>query len=194
MDDRALIERMQKDDAAAIDAFYERYYPVFLRVAVRMTGDFHAGQDVAHDAVLKVIASVDAYVPAMAAPRTWFMTVLGNTARDWLRRVRVRWATPLGGDDGDGHALDVPDRDPTPPERAEAAEKIAAVQAALTMLDGEGRALIVLRDYEGLSAPEMAAVLGITPALVGSRLFRARGRLRTLLETNWPDLFASRGR
>jgi RNA polymerase sigma-70 factor, ECF subfamily len=190
--DRALIARMQRGEPDAIESFYNGYYSQFLCVALRLTNDFAAAQDAAHDAVLRVIERVGTYDPDRGSPRAWFMQVLTNILRDRARRAKVRRAASLSTDDPGGAAPpDPPAREPSAEDRAEAAEKIGAVQAALMMLTADQRTLIVLRDYEGLSAPEAAAALGTTTEKVGSRLFRARAKLRELLEAHWSDLFGT---
>lgn len=196
---------MKRGDANAVECIYNRYFPIFLRVAIRLTGDFHHGQDVAHDAILKVINRIGTYKPAARrTPRAWFMAVLNNTFLDWARRMKLR--RPEGFARDDGGVFEPPADEPSPHDRVEAEEKIAAVQAAMMMLDAEQRQLIMLRVYEELSLEEVreAMALAISLALepqaddpssaytysqVGGGLYRARQRLGELLVEKWPDLF-----
>ncbi|MDE2142910.1 MAG: sigma-70 family RNA polymerase sigma factor, partial [Elusimicrobia bacterium] len=62
------------------------------------------------------------------------------------------------------------------------AEKAAAVQKALMTLDGDDRALVVLRELEERSYAEIGSMLGLPQGTVKSRLFRARAKLKGLLK------------
>ena len=79
--------------------------------------------------------------------------------------------------------------DGAPEDKLIARERAEAMRAALERLTPAERAVILLRDYSGLSAPEAAIELEISVEKVGSRLFRARRRLGALLQSDWPGLF-----
>lgn len=191
-DDEALIVRVAAGDSAAVAAFYDRWFPQFARLATRLTGDRDAGEDIAQDAVVRVIVGARLFKSGKSA-RSWLLAIVHNLTHDWWRKKKVRETGSLddASDDGGTRAAEVPGREPTAAERAEAREREAAVAAALDKLTPEERAVIILRDYEGLSAPEAAKALGITAEKVGSRLFRARRRLGGQLQTDWPGLFPS---
>lgn len=191
-DDEALIARVAAGDSVAIAAFYDRWFPQFARLATRLTGDHYAGEDIAQDAAVRVIVGAKLFKSGKSA-RSWLLAIVYNLARDWWRKKNVRDAASLDDttDDGGPRAAEVPGREPTAAERAEAREREAIIAAALDKLTPAERDVIVLRDYEGLSAPAAAAALGITAEKVGSRLFRARKRLGGQLQTDCPGLFPS---
>jgi RNA polymerase sigma-70 factor (ECF subfamily) len=193
LDDETLIARVAANDPVAIATFYERWFPQFTRLATRLTGDATAGEDLAMDAVVRVIVGAHLYKKGRAA-RSWLLAIVYNLSRDWWRKKNVREAASLDepvGEEGGTRAAEVPGREPTAAERAEARERADAVNASLKKLTPSEREVLVLRDYEGLSAPEAAEVLQISVEKVGSRLFRARKRLGALLQTDWPGLFPS---
>jgi RNA polymerase sigma-70 factor (ECF subfamily) len=64
---------------------------------------------------------------------------------------------------------------------AETADLVARSQAALAALPEDARAVVVLRDLEGLSTREVAELLGVTETVVKVRLHRAHARLRTMV-------------
>lgn len=191
-----LVEGLRCRVPAAIECFYNEYYQTFLRVMIRLTGDFPTAQDLAHDAVLRVIDRAETYKSGPGrTPRVWFMTVLRSTFLDSCRRRKVRRTDSLtgGSDDGD---FELPATQPTVQELAELGERVGAVQAALLLLDAEQRLLITLRVYEELSLPEVVEVMRAetegqvtTYGQVSGRLHQAKLRLRELLEKHWPDLF-----
>jgi RNA polymerase sigma-70 factor (ECF subfamily) len=188
--DEVLLVRIAKADSAAISAFYDRWFPQFARLARRLTGSEHAGEDLAQEAVVRIIMGAGKYQPGRAA-RSWVLSVLYHLVQDWARRAKVRKAASLSepGESDDAPGIEVEGREPTAEERAFAREREAAVQGALMKLSAEDREVILLRDYEGLSGLETAEVIGISVEKVGSRLFRARGRLGALLTAEWPGLF-----
>ena len=76
---------------------------------------------------------------------------------------------------------DLADAAPGPEERAERSELLARAEAAVAALPESARAIVVLRDVEGMSTAEVAAATGLTETVVKVRLFRARERLRAAL-------------
>jgi RNA polymerase sigma-70 factor (ECF subfamily) len=69
-------------------------------------------------------------------------------------------------------------RDEQPPEIAERHERQQVVLDALSRLDGEHRAVLIMRDVEGFDYQQMADVLSLPLGTLKSRLFRARLALR----------------
>jgi RNA polymerase sigma factor (sigma-70 family) len=114
--------------------------------------------------------------------RAWLFTIVRNT---WYSRVSrkptVAERTRLndGQDQRPDTALD-------PEERLLQQHTVALVRAALEQLPADFREVIVLREIEGLSYKEMAAVVGVPIGTVMSRLARARERLQTILNLNAP--------
>jgi RNA polymerase sigma-70 factor (ECF subfamily) len=190
MEDEELIARIAAGDSVAMTELHLRWFPQFAKLATRLTGDCHAGEDIAQEVMVRVIMKASSYERGRKA-KTWLTTIVYHLSRDWLRRRGVRLAVSLSGtaeDDGE-RAIEVPGREPTAEELALAREREDAVRTALTQLTEPEREVILLRDYRGLSAPETAELLGISIETVGGRLFRARRHLGALLQTGWPGLF-----
>ena len=109
--------------------------------------------------------------------RAWLLTIVRNT---WYSRVshRAKLSTgrPLNEaeDEWPDHALD-------PEERLVQQHTVSLVRRALEQLPVDFREVIVLREIEGLSYKEIAAVAGVPIGTVMSRLARARERLQTAL-------------
>ncbi len=109
-----------------------------------------------------------------ASTRTWVLRIAHNTAIDALRRRRDRSVAPedLPEDiDPRGDALD-------PAARAAGRSDLATLRDALAQLDQLSRSIVVLREIEGLSYTDIADTLGISTALVKTRLLRARRALQ----------------
>jgi len=114
--------------------------------------------------------------------RAWLFTIVRNT---WYSRVsrlaKMTAGAPLtdGQDQWPDNALD-------PEERLLQQHTVALVREALEQLPVDFREVIVLREIEGLSYKEIAAVAGVPIGTVMSRLARARERLQTILKLNAP--------
>jgi RNA polymerase sigma-70 factor (ECF subfamily) len=75
----------------------------------------------------------------------------------------------------------VPSESTSPLEAAETADLLARSEVALAALPEDARAVVVLRDIEGLSTKEVADLLGVSENVVKVRLHRAHARLRAAL-------------
>jgi RNA polymerase sigma-70 factor (ECF subfamily) len=109
-----------------------------------------------------------------ASTRTWVLRIAHNTAIDALRRRRDRSYAPEDLPEDAGVMPDVHD----PAARAAGRSDLATLRDALAELDQLSRSIVVLREIEGLSYVEIADTLGITTALVKTRLLRARRALQ----------------
>ena len=89
----------------------------------------------------------------------------------------------VSASDGDEEIRDVKADEPPLDADLEKAERASSVQKALLELDGDDRAIVVLREIEEKSYEEIGEMLGLAQGTVKSRLFRARAKLKTLLKT-----------
>lgn len=127
--------------------------------------------DLVQDLFEKTIRSPQA-IPADANERAWLSRVLHNLFIDRLRRKNARREEPI-------------DADPVAATTDERAwwESITAedIRAQLARIPSEQRVTFELFAFEGRSYDEIAAQLGIAKATVGTRILRARVKLRQLL-------------
>lgn len=174
-DDRSLIDRVARGDHFAFEVLVRRHGPAVRRFARALTDDASA-DDVTQDAMLDAFRGASGY-RGESSVRSWLFTLARNRAfhhRSAARR-RALSDTPLielGVAAGFGQ---------NPERLAEAVERHDAVVAALSRLAPEEREVLVLRDIEGLTGDEAAAVLGVELTAMKSRLHRARLRLMTAL-------------
>lgn len=129
------------------------------RAALAILGDPQEAEDAVQDAFVKYLEKAPA---DLENPAAWLMRVLVNGCKS---RLRLTWR----------QVAELPDALPAPsPEEREELEE-------LWSLPPEERAAIHLFYYEGYSTEEIAAMTGVAPGTVRSRLSRARERLRKLL-------------
>ena len=156
-------------------------------LALRLTGNRADAEDLAQDALLRAVRALPGFRGDSQAS-TWAYRITVNA---WKNRVRAEkrrkfWRTVtlglVAGDDGEDEIRGITADDPPLDADMMKAERAAAVQQALLTLDGDDRAIVILREIEDKSYEEIGAVLGLPQGTVKSRLFRARAKLKTLLE------------
>ncbi len=151
------------------------------RVALRLTGEAAAAEDLVQDTVLKAFRAWDSFRQGTNA-RGWLLTILRNTfINDYRRRRRAPAQVDLEVAEQHARLDDHPGHDPEGEFfRALVDDRILA---AIDGLPEEFREVVVLSDVEGLGYAQIAETLGIPVGTVKSRLSRGRRLLQgTLLE------------
>jgi RNA polymerase sigma-70 factor (ECF subfamily) len=165
------ITRAQNGDKTAYGQIVQRYRRLVVSVAYHQGLDLAEAEDAAQETFVKAWLALPRFRESAGSLRGWLCRIAINAARDVHRRERPVQQL-------DERALD---SDSDPAERVEALAQRLIVRRALAQLPVASRAALVLREYEGLSYAEIAAVLGVPLGTVMSRLNYARGRLRELL-------------
>jgi RNA polymerase sigma-70 factor, ECF subfamily len=183
--DPALVRACQKGEAGALDALIRATYADVYALSRRMLADPDEAADATQEVFVRVMRSVIGF-RGDSAFGTWLHRVTVNVCLTALRkRSKARAAGMVAGGTpfalpGDDDAMLVAS-DASPSEAAETADLLARSEAALARLPEDARAVVVLRDIEGLSTKEVADLLGVTETVVKVRLHRAHARLRTLV-------------
>ena len=133
-------------------------------------------EDVVQDACVRAIRFFSSLRDD--SPRAWLFTIVRNT---WYSRVSRRAHVVAGAALSD-EQHQWPDDALDPEERLLQQHTVAVVRAALEQLPVDFREAIVLREIEGLSYKQIAAVVGVPIGTVMSRLARARERLQAILK------------
>lgn len=152
------------------------------RVALRLTGEPSAADDLVQDTMLRALRAWASFRPGSNA-RAWLVTILRN---QFINGWRSEKRAPAGVDmDAIPEPADPKDPDPEGRFFTELVDE--EVLRAVDELPHEFREVLVLSDMEGLPYADIAASLEIPVGTVKSRLFRARrilqGRLRTYAES-----------
>jgi RNA polymerase sigma-70 factor (ECF subfamily) len=182
-DEAALVARLQAGEEAAFEQVVRLYGPKMLAVARRFLPKEADAEDALQDAFLSVYRSVGSFQGGSRLS-TWLHRVTVNAA---LMRIRARSRRPdMTADDsgmdaprapgkGDGWAL-------TAAEALQRVEVREGVRAGLARLPEEVRAVVLLRDIQGLDLREIGSLLDIGLSTVKARLHRGRLALRTYLD------------
>ncbi len=169
--DHELIAQARQGDRQAYGDLVCRYRDGVVNLVYRMCGDPQLAEEAAQEAFIRVWQHLDSYKPQYPF-RNWVSRIAVNAALDALRR------TPATVNVED-IPLEAPDEDPE--AQTETRQRAALVQKAVLALPTASRAVLVLREYEGLSYHEIAEALSIPLGTVMSRLNYARGQLRQTL-------------
>lgn len=173
--EQELVERARGRDVAAFAELVRDHQQIAFRTAVLICGDRHEAEDAAQEAFLKAYRALPRF-RAGAPLRPWLLTIVANEARNRRRSAgrRARLALTAAAE---ARPVAAP-ADPQPETAALAAERRAALLAALDRLAERDRAVIACRCLLDLSEAETAAALGVRRGTVKSRLSRALARLR----------------
>jgi len=193
-----LVERLQAGDATALEGVMERYSARLYRLAFGITRSPRDAEEVLQDVFLTVFRKIGS-VEQRAKLGTWLYRITTNVALNKRRGLAATVEVAL--DDllptylADGHRAGdrsflLTDWSETPEEEFLAGEGRAALDRALAMLPDGYRAVLVLRDVDGLSNEEAADALGESVSSVKSRLHRARMTLREIITRSLAPKYA----
>lgn len=187
LSDRQLVDRARSGDEVAFSELVTRHYRRALRVSFGLLKDRHDAEDVVQDAFARVHRRLSEF-EGSSAFYTWLYRIVVNLSIDALRRRRRERRVDIEDETARealraGNAL-WPQYDSTrPAHEAERRELGRQLAQALGGLPEIHRAVILLRELEGLSYEEIARTLRIKKGTVMSRLFHARRGLQKLLQT-----------
>ena len=170
-DEQTWITRAQHGDRQAFGELVRWHREGVVNVVYRMSGDANLAEDAAQEAFLRAWQNLGRYNPRFAF-RSWVYRIALNAAIDALRRERPA---------ADLAAEPRASGDPGPEAWLEHKQQAEQVRQAVLGLSPASRAVLVLREYEGLSYAEIADALEIPLGTVMSRLNYARGQLRRAL-------------
>ena len=183
--DDDLVERARARDEAAIRAIVQRYNRRLYRIARSILRDDDEAEDVLQVTYLKAFTHLSDF-RGEASLGTWLCRIAMNEALGRLRRRRPTMESTTMEDERDGaEIIRFPAAGPEfDPERVTAQREIRRLlEDAIDRLPDEFRVVLIARAVEDLTVEDTAALLGLKPETVKTRLHRARHRLRETLET-----------
>ena len=161
MDERELWKRISNGDPEAFDEFYRECAPRLLSFLRHLLGEHQAAEDVMQSAFSELWRRPGRFDPERGSLRAWLFGVARKQAMEWWRKRR-------------------PEDELTDKPAPCYFETSSIVADAFNQLPAEQRALLWLREVEGQSYAELAAILDIPLGTVRSRLFAAREALRAI--------------
>lgn len=178
--------------AAQFDEIVEEYFQKIYNVVYRYLGDADEASDVTQEVFLRAYQSF-AHFRGESQVYTWLYRIALNLCHNRVKQLRRRYRVeqesldaPLNLAD-DQIQREVADWTHSPTRLAEGSELNRLLQQSIRRLSPEHRAVIVLRDIQGLSYAEIAEITDSSVEAVKSRLFRARTQLKTMLQPYLED-------
>ena len=173
--DQKLVERVQAGDKRAFDLLVGKYQHKIVGLVSRYVYDHHEAMDIAQEAFIKAYKALPRF-RGDSAFYTWLYRIAINTAKNHLVS---RGRRPPDGDVDvvDAEYFDGRDvlRELENPENSLFRDELqATVKRALDQLPEDLRAALTLREFEGMSYEDIAAVMDCPVGTVRSRIFRAR--------------------
>ena len=177
--DDELLAAARAGDAAALEALLNEHQERLYRFSLKMCGSPSDAQDVLQETLIALTRSIHTF-RGDASVSTWLYAVARSFC---IKRRRKSKFAPAQTESLDQRVANVtPDPGLAPDEALAARQMQTALNTALAALPDEHREVVLLRDGEGLTAAEVANVLGVSTDAVKSRLHRARLALRDSLK------------
>lgn len=150
LEDRILVSRLRRGSAKALCRIYEKYRDGLLRLAVSLSNDTAAAEDIVHDVFASFIQESRQFQLA-GSLRGYLATCVANRARNANRAARVRKTVPLD------NASDAASESWRPDQWVVCSEELKQIAEALALLPHEHREAITLHLQGGMKFREIAA-------------------------------------
>jgi RNA polymerase sigma-70 factor, ECF subfamily len=169
-----LVSEAQNGDRNAFSELVRIHAQGVFNVVYRMCGDALIAEDAAQETFIRAWQNLSSYRPQTSL-RNWLYRIAVNAALDMLRKEKR--ILPNAIED-----LNLSDGQPGLESLVSQQERTQLVQKAILSLPDTSRAVLVLREYEGMSYQEISVTLDIPVGTVMSRLSYARNLLKAKLK------------
>jgi RNA polymerase sigma-70 factor (ECF subfamily) len=185
--DDDLVQRIQAGDSGAFRALFDKYHRRAFAVAMGVVKNEQDALDAVQEAFVKVHKNIHKF-EGSSSFYTWLYRIVMNVSIDHVRKSSRRKSVDFDErsaqqqHDLAGHGAPGPGLANANPGKAALQRELGeAILAALQELPDHHRAVIVLREIEGMSYEEMAQALDVPKGTVMSRLFHARKKMQASL-------------
>jgi RNA polymerase sigma-70 factor (ECF subfamily) len=176
--DEQIVARILNGELDLFEVLYLRYYSKAFRLAFGMTGQRDEAEDLAQDILARLYRSLRGF-RAESSFATWFYRIAINYCLNYRRSAKASTRNTVGLDE-----ISIPPVSTGAPADDEVYEHEIQreVQQALFSLPREMRALVIMKEIEGLSYEQLAEKFQCRKGTIGSRLKRARDFLAKKLD------------
>ncbi len=189
IDDATLVKQCRRGDSAAMQRLILKYQHRIYNAILRICANADDAVELTQDTFVKVLENIDKF-QGRSGFYTWVFRIATNLTLNHCKRsvklgLRSLDETQQVNDEQVGQALKRvldDESSPDPAELAQNRELCEYATRALTKLEESQRAVLVLREIEGMSYAQICEVLNIELGTVKSKLSRARANLREILE------------
>src|SRR5256714_9033368 len=181
-----LVKQAQAGDTEAFDQLVSRFRTRVFGMIYNMVHNEQDAWDLAQDSFVKAWKSIGRF-RGQSSFYTWMYRIVMNVTIDWLRKKQIKGAGAEFDDaiqlrEIDPAARTAPRAEPLPHRQMERAEIRERIDNAIAQLSPEHRAVILMKETEGMQYHEIAEALGCSIGTVMARLFYARNKLQNLLK------------
>lgn len=176
-----LLKLARSGNQAAFGKLVDRYYEMVYAVAFGVLHHREAARDAAQETFIKAHRELS-HFEGKSKFKTWLYRITVNTAIDEQRRKKpLESLDATDASDDDEAPVIIKDTAADPSQKAEQSELRGFIMQALEALSTDHRAVLVLREFQGLSYEEIAEALNVEIGTVMSRLFYARKKMAEIL-------------
>lgn len=183
------LEALRSGDRSEFARLVEMYYELIYRLAIKMLHNSQDAEDILQETFLKAYRNLDRF-DGRSSLSTWLYRIATNEALMFLRRKRpdlVSIDEPRVTMEEELEPVEIVDWCCIPEDELMSTEGQLYLDRAIDRLSPSLRVVFVLRDIQGLSTRETAAVLDLSETAVKTRLSRARLQLREVLSAYYGE-------
>lgn len=185
IEDAELVAKCQRGDTQAFNELVTRYRSKVYAMIYNMVRNEQDAWDLAQDGFLKAWKSIGRF-RGQSSFYTWLYRISMNVTIDWLRKKQIEsgaeFDDSIGLKDIEPGSATAPKAETPPHKKMEHDEIRHRIDSAIAKLSPEHRAVILMREMDGLQYDEIAAATDCSIGTVMSRLFYARKKLQSLLK------------
>ncbi len=187
--DAELVRQARRGNVSAFGDLVQRHQDYIYNAVFHLVSDEQDAEDLAQEVFLRAYDGLESF-RGEARFTTWVYGIMLNTVRSFWRRTRRRAVVSLDRElnPEEGPRPELPAEADGPQTQTMRREKVRMVRAAIAELEDDLREIIVMRDIQGLTYEELADAIGVPDGTVKSRLHRARGRLKDILEERYGEM------
>jgi len=177
-EEAALVRRIQARDDLAFREIVDRYQAKVFSIIYGILRNHNDAEDIAQQVFSKVYFSIGSF-DFRSSLLTWIYKITVNECYDYLRKKRVRklvYESDFSEEDAQRMEASDPAIDPSPAADTKLAQR-DLVTKLLERVSPEDRSLILLKEVEGHSVEELAAMTGLNENTIKVKLFRTRQKL-----------------
>jgi len=190
IDDTILVQQFRQGDSVAMERLILKYQNRIHNIIIKICANRDDAAELTQETFVKVIENIERF-QGRSSFYTWVFRIAVNLTLNYCKkRVKIAFKSlDAEVDEQDGPVKRQlkdflnDESSPEPAEIAQNRELCELAKKSLLRLDDDQRAVVILRDIEGMSYAQIAEVLEIELGTVRSRLSRARGNLREILES-----------
>ncbi|HBV67367.1 MAG TPA: RNA polymerase subunit sigma-24 [Clostridiales bacterium] len=179
-----LVEESRKGNVDAFEELIKDYKRVAYNIALRILRILEDAEDASQEALIKVYKSIQNF-NMQSTFKVWMYRIVVNTCIDFKRKKNINVVSIDEGIDvgGDNQVYrEIADDSANPDVLLEKNFNSKVINDAVSKLEDDYKAIIILRDIQGFSYSEIAEILSCNLGTVKSRLNRARKSLKEILE------------